>query len=175
MSILGRVAVRFVGAFASVAYVTNERAQTEVRAKAAIRGSKVEGTFEFVQEKYTFNTEITGVVEGLQPDKKHGIQIHNGNSESPTDTFNPFGKKHGGPWNAERKVGDLGNIQVDNSGKGIFSISDPYIKLSGPYNVVGKIVAVHENPDDLGFGRNNLSLVDGGVGQVIACGAIENS
>ena len=172
MSMLGRAAIGFAGAFTCLAQATNERSNTEVRAKALVKGKDTSGTFDFVQEKYTANTVITGTVKGLYPDRKHGVQIHEGDEKGFGAIFNPFGKKHGGPWNPERKVGDLGNLTADKEGTGHYEISDPFVKLSGPFSVINKIISVHENPDDLGFGRNEESTKTGGVGASIASGII---
>lgn len=51
--------------------------------------------------------------------------------------FNPYGKTHGAPTDRVRHVGDLGNIQSDQSGVAEFSISDKLITLYGPNSVVG--------------------------------------
>ena len=74
----------------------------------------------------------------------------------------------------ERCVGDLGNLKADEEGKATLKHSDPFVKLSGPFSVVGKVLAVHANPDDLGYGQNELSLVTGNVGPVIAQGVISH-
>lgn len=174
MLMLGRVAAGFLSAISCSLQASNERANTEVRAIAEVHGKEISGTFHFVQEKYTANTEITGEVKGLYPDKKHGLSIRDGTLEKPEKTYNPFGRKHGGPWNFERKVGDLGNIQADKEGVGKIQVSEPYVKLSGPFSVISKILAVHENPDDLGFGKNAESLETGGVGKILAKGTITN-
>ena len=172
MSLLGRASIGLVGAFSCCVQATNERANTEVKAQAHVKGKEISGTFELVQSKYTANTEISGTVTGLYPSRKHGVQIHEKTPAGPGQIFNPFGKHHGGPWSAERKVGDLGNIQADDQGKGTYHISDPYVKISGPFAVIEKIISVHENPDDLGYGRNDESKKTGGVGALLATGLI---
>ena len=172
MSLLRKATLSLVGAFTCIVQATSERSSTEVRAKAAIRGNEISGDLEFVQETYTANTRISGVISGLYPDKSHGVQIHEGSLANAGPIFNPFGKQHGGPWQAERKVGDIGNVKADSQGVGNFTIDDPFVKLSGPFSVLGKILSVHENPDDLGLGRNDDSKITGGVGKPIASGAI---
>ena len=57
--------------------------------------------------------------------------------------FNPFNAKHGAPGDAERHVGDLGNIQSDASGTATFSFTDKLISLNGPLSVVGRTLVVH--------------------------------
>lgn len=50
---------------------------------------------------------------------------------------NPFTKKHGGPTDSERHVGDLGNVKTDGQGNAKGSIQDKLVKLIGPESVVG--------------------------------------
>lgn len=45
--------------------------------------------------------------------------------------FNPFGKDHAGPEDADRHVGDLGNVVADDSGVAKIDITDKHISLSG--------------------------------------------
>ncbi|OMJ90585.1 hypothetical protein SteCoe_6977 [Stentor coeruleus] len=171
---LGRVAVGFLSAYSCNIQATNEKTNTEMSASAQVQGKEITGTFHFFQAKYTSNTEITGEIRGLYPEKKHGLSIHDGSLEKPEKTFNPFGRKHGGPWNFERKVGDLGNIEADKEGVGRYKISEPYVKLSGPFSVLSKVITVHENPDDFAFGKTTESLETGAVGEILAKGVITN-
>ena len=90
------------------------------------------------------------------------------------ETYNPFARNHGGPWAVERKVGDLGNVEANDLGKAVVKKNDPFLKLSGPFSVVGRVLAVHENPDDLGYGRTPESYMDGCAGAVLASGVILN-
>ncbi|CAG9321012.1 unnamed protein product [Blepharisma stoltei] len=174
MAVLTRIAAGFTFLFtSSTLKSSNERANTEVKAKASLSGNLVSGEAEFFQPRYTLNTEIKIKATGLNPNKSHGLQIHELTKDGQAaEIFNPFARKHGGPWSTERKVGDIGNIKGDEKGEGAYTISDPYIKLSGKFSVIGKIIAIHENPDDLGYGRNDESLVDGQAGKAISAGAI---
>ena len=56
--------------------------------------------------------------------------------------FNPTGKQHGGPEDAERHAGDLGNIVAGADGVAHVSISDDQITLTGPKSIVGRSVVV---------------------------------
>lgn len=51
--------------------------------------------------------------------------------------FDPYGKTHGGPSDAVRHVGDLGNIQSDDKGEAKFSFTDKVISLNGINNIIG--------------------------------------
>ena len=88
----------------------------------------------------------------------HGFHIHqfgdltNGFINAGNH-FNPFNKSHGGPIDEERHVGDLGNINANEEGIAKFDLTDKLIKLNGPYSIVGRSVAVHNDHDDLGTGK----------------------
>ena len=43
-----------------------------------------------------------------------------------------------------REVGDLGNLVADSEGRVELDMVDQLIKLSGPHNIVGRSVVVHE-------------------------------
>ena len=43
-----------------------------------------------------------------------------------------------------REVGDLGNLVADSEGRVEVDMMDQLIKLSGPHNIVGRSVVVHE-------------------------------
>lgn len=86
--------------------------------------------------------------------------------------FNPHNKTHGGPTAEVRHVGDLGNINTNDSGVAKGTIEDKYIKLIGPESVIGRMVVVHAGEDDLGKGGNEESLKTGNAGGRAACGVI---
>ena len=51
--------------------------------------------------------------------------------------FNPFGNNHGAPGDRERHVGDLGNIESDETGVAKFTFEDKLISLNGDLSIVG--------------------------------------
>lgn len=49
------------------------------------------------------------------------------------------------------------------------SIKEALIVLSGGHSIIGHIVVVHEEPDDLGKGGNDESKKTGDAGNHLAC------
>ncbi|XP_055705829.1 superoxide dismutase [Cu-Zn] [Phlebotomus papatasi] len=136
----------------------------------------VKGVVEFNQADAGAPVVLSGEVTGLTPGQ-HGFHIHefgdatNGCTSAGAH-YNPHGKEHGGPDSAVRHAGDLGNIVADASGVAKVSISDKQISLSGQYNVIGRTLVVHADPDDLGVGGHELSKTTGNAGARVACGVI---
>ena len=121
-------------------------------------------------------TVITGEVRGLEPGY-HGFHVHvwgdlSNGCVSAGGHFNPFGKTHGAPDDAERHVGDLGNVEADASGVAKLHIEDKLVKLIGATSVIGRSIVVHADRDDLGKGGHELSLTTGNAGGRVACGVI---
>lgn len=51
---------------------------------------------------------------------------------------------------ADRHVGDLGNVEAGADGVAKISFTDKLISLSGETSVVGRSLVIHEGQDDLG-------------------------
>lgn len=118
-----------------------------------------------------------GNVSGLAPGK-HGFHVHeNGDVSTGCAAagghFNPEHKKHGGPEDSERHVGDLGNIVAGADGVAHIRTEDRVISLSGPHSIINKSVVVHSHEDDLGRGGYPDSLTTGHAGDRVACGTIK--
>lgn len=86
--------------------------------------------------------------------------------------FNPHSKNHGSPLDAERHVGDLGNVKTDGSGKATIAITDSQLTLVGPLSIVGRSIVIHAGTDDLGKTDHPESLKTGNAGGRAACGVI---
>ena len=84
--------------------------------------------------------------------------------------FNPAGVPHGGPSDAERHSGDLGNIEIGEDGSGTLTLTSDLITLAAgqPTSIVGLAVILHEGTDDL------ASQPTGAAGGRIGCGIIES-
>ncbi|XP_007902252.1 superoxide dismutase [Cu-Zn] isoform X1 [Callorhinchus milii] len=137
--------------------------------------SGVSGTVIFEWDE-TEEVLIKGTISGLSPGK-HGLHVcsfgnitdgyfHSG------DHYNPCDKKHGGPQDEERHVGDLGNVEASDSGVAEFQMHDRLLRLAGNYSVIGRTLVVTENEDDLGKGGDEQSLTTGNAGKGLAWGII---
>jgi Cu-Zn family superoxide dismutase len=132
-------------------------------------GSKVTGKVVFTQVSggVEVNAELTGLAEG-----EHGFHVHEFGDCSMADGtcagahFNPTGAPHGGPDDAKRHVGDLGNIKADASGKATYKRVDKLLALNGPNSIIGRAIIVHAAPDDL------KSQPSGNAGARVGCGVI---
>ncbi len=142
------------------------------RAVAVIHGfgdHPVKGVIQFMATDE--GVEIVGEITGLKPGK-HGFHIHEFGDCSSADPkchgghFNPDKKKHGGPTDVERHVGDLGNITADGRGKAEIRMTDRLIALSGPRSIIGRAVIIHAKADDL------RSQPSGDAGDRIAGGVV---
>lgn len=133
------------------------------------QGSNVHGEVIFITVKN--GVKVDANVEGLTPGQ-HGFHIHeHGDCSAPDGAsagahYNPTHKKHGCQDDTERHIGDLGNISADKTGHAHYERIDKVIRLTGPYNIVGKSVIVHEKADDC------KSQPVGDSGKRMACGII---
>ncbi|XP_065887388.1 superoxide dismutase [Cu-Zn]-like [Dysidea avara] len=148
----------------------------KTQAIAKLEGS-VSGSITFTQLSEHTPVTVTGEVTGDLTDGKHGFHIHKygdftDGCVSAGAHFNPFDKEHGGPTDANRHVGDLGNIEATD-GKATVGITDNQISLfSGERCIIGRSVVVHADPDDLGKGGYADSKTTGHAGARLACGVI---
>uniref|UniRef100_A0A3P9PA62 Superoxide dismutase [Cu-Zn] n=1 Tax=Poecilia reticulata TaxID=8081 RepID=A0A3P9PA62_POERE len=146
-----------------------------LKAVCVLKGAgETTGTVHFEQESAP--VKVTGEIGGLTPGE-HGFHVHafgdNTNGcISAGPHYNPFSKNHGGPTDAERHVGDLGNVTAGADNIAKIDIKDSLIKLSGPDSIIGRTMVIHEKADDLGKGGNEESLKTGNAGGRLACGVI---
>uniref|UniRef100_A0A141J8S5 Superoxide dismutase [Cu-Zn] n=1 Tax=Misgurnus anguillicaudatus TaxID=75329 RepID=A0A141J8S5_MISAN len=148
------------------------------KAVCVLKGDgEVKGVVHFNQEDGD-NAPVTvsGEISGLTPGE-HGFHVHafgdNTNGcVSAGPHYNPHDKTHGGPTDATRHVGDLGNVEADPDGVAKINIKDNMLTLRGQYSIIGRTMVIHEKKDDLGKGGNEESLKTGNAGGRLACGVI---
>lgn len=130
------------------------------------RGNKVRGTILLTQTKD--GVRLRGQLRNLKPGK-HGFHIHqygdlrSRDGKSAGGHFAPKGHKHGGPKDAERHAGDLGNITAISTGIANVDILAKGLKL---HFVIGRSIVVHGGADDL------KSQPSGDAGPRVALGVI---
>ena len=161
------------GGFIVQAQTPAERPSAPLKAIAVLHptaGNNVKGTVTFTEEAdgVQVHAEITGLTPG-----NHGFHIHEfgdcsaGDGSSAGGHFNPTDSRHAGPDDAERHVGDMGNVEADASGKATLDYLDHQISLTNDrQSVIGRSVVVHAKADDL------KSQPAGDSGARIACGVI---
>ena len=132
-------------------------------------GNKVTGIIHFTRVEG--GVKITADVQNLSKGK-HGIHIHEYGDCSASDGnsagghYNPAVKIHGAPVDDNRHIGDMGNIEADESGKGLLEYVDKTLTLDGPNSIIGRAVIVHANEDDL------KTQPTGNAGARLPCGVI---
>ena len=144
---------------------------------AAAAASSAAGTVTFLQGpdgRVTVRVRARGVAPG-----PHGFHIHalgdlTQGCVSAGGHFNPASAEHGGPADAVRHAGDLGNVEADKDGIIDATIVDAGISLlpGAPTCVVGRSCVLHADADDLGRGGHADSKTTGHAGARIACGVI---
>jgi Cu-Zn family superoxide dismutase len=133
-------------------------------------GSSTTGTAAFKEDsdQVTLTLEVSGATPG-----KHGAHIHQNGDCSAADAssagghWNPASKTHG-TADTNHHLGDLGNIDIGQDGKGTLTLSKKEWKLGdgSTEDVVGKAVVIHAAEDDL------ATDPAGSSGSRVACGVI---
>jgi len=153
--------------------LAGETESAEVKKAAAVlhptQGNNAKGTVYFSRTKNGIKVEadITGLSGGT-----HGFHIHEfgdctaADGTSAGGHFNPENQPHAGPDQAKRHVGDLGNIEADNSENAHYERADTQLKFDGRDSIIGRGVIVHAGEDDL------VSQPSGNAGPRVACGVI---
>ena len=125
-------------------------------------------TFTEIADGVLIHARVEGAPPGL-----HGFHIHEVGDCSSEDFksagghFNPTGAPHGGPTDAERHGGDLGNIEIGADGIGHLEVNSEQLTVAeGGNSVVGRGVILHEGEDDL------ESQPTGAAGARLACGVV---
>ena len=137
----------------------------ESRSSSTTTGTAV---FEEDGDQVTLTLEVSGATPG-----KHGAHIHQTGDCSASDAssagghWNPTSHPHG-PADPAHHLGDLGNIEIGQDGKGTLKLSKAEWKIGdGSANdVVGKALIIHAGEDDL------VTDPAGNSGSRVACGVI---
>lgn len=161
---------------AAYARVTQARAYVfaAVAAPEAMSGSPI-GVIDFIAGD-NGHVMVNGTFRGLSPGA-HGFHVHqfgdlSQNCMAAGPHFNPHKKTHGAPEDAERHVGDLGNVHANANGFVAVQITDSLVSLEGVNSVLGRGLVIHEKPDDMGKGGNDESKKTGNAGKRLGCGVI---
>jgi Cu-Zn family superoxide dismutase len=146
-------------------------------AEAVISGTKSDTT---VAGKATFTDENGMVKLQLEinvpqlANKSVAVHLHQhgdcGNSGNNSHGhWNPTGKQHGKWGVGEYHSGDIGNVALDGTGKGTYTMESSIWTLGGDstMNILGKAVIVHSGVDDY------KTQPSGNAGSRIGCGVIE--
>tara|TARA_B100000424_G_C22933536_1_gene496656 strand:+ start:77 stop:610 length:534 start_codon:yes stop_codon:yes gene_type:complete len=140
----------------------------------SIKNNHVNGVVEFIQKsKYLL---IKYKIENLE-DGLHGFHIHKCGDltkgcSSACEHFNPFNKNHGSLNSKDSHAGDLGNIKsIKKLSQGIIRTNKVSL-INEKTNIIGRMIIVHKDKDDLGKGNNEASLKTGNAGIRLACGVI---
>ncbi|KAJ5183035.1 RNA-induced silencing complex nuclease component Tudor-SN [Penicillium capsulatum] len=151
-----------------------------VKAVAVLRGdAKISGTVTFEQADESAPTSISWNITGHDANAERAFHVHQfgDNTNGCTSAgphFNPFGKPHGAPTDADRHVGDLGNFKTDAEGNAVGNTQDKLVKLIGAESVLGRTLVVHAGTDDLGKGGNEESKKTGNAGARPACARVKS-
>jgi Cu-Zn family superoxide dismutase len=151
------------------------QAQPTPRATAQLQPTQGNKTFgEATFEQVGSRVRVVVFVQGLKPDQEHGMHIHevgdcsSGDGMSTKGHFNPFGKPHGNPGDAERHAGDLPSLKANKDGRARVDVEIDVITLTGgPGNIIGRGLIVHADPDDF------RTQPTGNAGARLACGVIQ--
>lgn len=123
--------------------------------------SEIRGSVTFMEIENEL--KIVAEIEGAPPGK-HGFHIHefgaitNGGQDAGGH-YNPIDTDHGsitedGVHHAH--IGDLGNIEIGEDGKGTKELWLKHVTLSGgEFSVAGRAVILHEKMDDFGQPTGN--------------------
>ena len=132
----------------------------------SVNAEKITGSV-FFERVGRYEVKVTANIKGLSPNKKFGFHVHEfGTCENKGllagGHLNPWGAKHAGPQARDRHLGDLGNLESDQKGTSIYSVS-----VKGKLNqFFGRSVIIHAKADDM------KSQPAGNSGNRIACGVI---
>ena len=115
-------------------------------------GSSLSGTV--AMKEVEGGVEVRVNVENAPPGK-HGVHVHEkgdcsaDDATSAGDHFNPRGHQHGLPGAEQMHLGDFGNIEVGEDGKGelVFTAKEANLSAANELSFRGRALIVHEKED----------------------------
>ena len=147
-----------------------KRAQAKIESKSE---SEVTGQAFFSEKSGKVKVEISVTNVEPGPTAVHLHSIGDCSSEDAMSSgghWNPTKETHGKWGESQFHSGDIGNINIDESGKGVLILIDQHNRWSigGPAetNVIGRAVVVHQGRDDM------ASQPSGAAGKRTGCGPI---
>jgi Cu-Zn family superoxide dismutase len=154
--------------------------------KSSCNIGNISGIVTFFQQSLKHQAIVTIKLSGFKPNTTHGIHIHTWGDltkrcESSCGHFTGSNRMHGSDelFGSDRHYGDLcSNITADKNGNVEYSYNDELVNLSGKFSVIGRMVVIHQDPDDLGKFRyddtkqGEGSRTTGNAGKRIACAII---
>ncbi len=153
------------------AHAVLDDAQIAIAVITPTEGNTANGVVTFTQ--VGDDVQVVADVEGLTPNAKHAIHIHQFGDLTAADGtslgghYNPAGHQHGGPKAEEQHGGDLGNLTADGDGKAHYELTVDNITIGGSKNpILGRGVVIHGGEDDF------TTQPTGAAGPRIGVGAI---
>src|SRR3990172_7536160 len=145
-----------------------------LRATAQLQPTKGNKTFgEATFEEVDGKIHVVVYVQGLKPEREHGLHIHevgdcsSGDGMSTKGHFNPYGKPHAHAGTPERHAGDLPSLKAAKNGRAKVDVKLDVITIAaGPASIVGRGLIGHAGPDDY------RTQPTGNAGARLACGVI---
>jgi Cu-Zn family superoxide dismutase len=142
---------------------------------SVINMNGITGTVFFIpkNKKLTVIYSIRGLKDGL-----HGFHIHRYGDmtegcTSGCEHFDVNHSQHGGPHSSIRHSGDLGNILSKNGvANGAITVDGISVNPKHNNSIIGRMIVLHKDPDDLGKANTHESLTTGSSGERIACAVI---
>ena len=143
-------------------------AKIEPKSKSLVSGQAV---FSEKNGKVKIEISLSGAEPGLAAVHLHGVgDCSADDATSSGGHWNPTEENHGKWGEPPFHSGDIGNIKVDDSGKGRLTLIDQYNRWSigGPpeTNVIGRAIVVHQGKDDM------KSQPSGAAGKRTGCGPV---
>jgi Cu-Zn family superoxide dismutase len=153
---------------------TPETKTAEASLSGTVSDTAVSGSLQFTQEgdgNVKMNLELNIPV---MANRSVAVHIHEHGDcgdagKSAHGHWNPTNKQHGKWGVGEFHSGDIGNIPLDSSGKGTYSLETNLWTIGGDVqtDILGKAIIVHSGEDDF------TSQPAGNAGSRIGCGVIE--